>query len=262
VTAPTGEPRTLTLRRFLLAAAMCLVLGVLGGLAAAELKSESAAAERFIPPREPARDFRLRDQDGRWTTLADARGQVVVLTFLYSTCRDLCPAQAAAIVQAVGQVGKGVMVYGVSVDPVGDTPERVRAWLRSYGLYGGPVRFLIGTRGELAPVWAAYGIVPIGATELEAAAAAAASDRLRGDAEPPPYEPPQRPAPDAASEPYPDANDLSYRGRARHEAGLAFEHSAYVMLIDKHGEQRVGIPFEELEPDALAEDIRLLQREP
>jgi hypothetical protein len=39
------------------------------------------------------------------------------------------------------------------------------------------------------------------------------------------------------------------------------EHSAYVLLIDRHGEQRVGIPFEQLSPAALAREIRTLLAE-
>jgi protein SCO1 len=256
----TAEHRPSPTRRFLLATALAATIGGLGGLLAAELEPSHAAPVRFIPPREEARDFRLRDQDGKWATLADARGQVVILTFLYSTCRDLCPAQAAEIVQAVGQVGEGVMVYGVSVDPVGDTPERTRAWLEKYGLYGGPVRFLVGTRQELAPVWRAYGIVPLGATAEEAAAAAETADRWHEESAAP-YRHPDRTAPLAASDPYPEAGDLTYRGRARHVAGWDFEHSAYVMLIDKHGHQRVGLPFEQLDADELAKDVLLLQRE-
>jgi hypothetical protein len=34
------------------------------------------------------------------------------------------------------------------------------------------------------------------------------------------------------------------------------------MLIDKHGLQRVGLPFEQLDPDGLAEDLKTLLREP
>ena len=34
------------------------------------------------------------------------------------------------------------------------------------------------------------------------------------------------------------------------------------MLIDKHGRQRVGIPFEQLDLAGLAADIEALQREP
>jgi hypothetical protein len=65
----------------------------------------------------------------------------------------------------------------------------------------------------------------------------------------------------AAKDDYPDPNDLTFRGRARHVAGFDFEHSAYVMLIDREGEQRVGFPFEQLDPALLAQDIRLLRRD-
>jgi protein SCO1 len=259
-----------SVRRFLLALALCTVLGALGGLSMAELRSGPEARPRFLPPREPARDFRLTDEDGRRRSLSDARGKVVVLTFLYSTCRDLCPAQAAKIVQAVTQAGAGVVVYGVSVDPVGDTPERVREWLAVRGLEDAPVHFLIGSREQLAPVWAAYGIVPINASSTEAYAAAQATDEFRAkaaaeglDLASRPYERPQRPAPPPpALEANPDTHDMTYRGRTRHAAGVEYEHSAYVMLIDRRGEQRLGIPFERLDPDALAQDLRVLLDEP
>ena len=173
------------LRRLSLAALLCLILGGLGGLLAAMAVRPEPVRARFIPPREPARDFRLRDQDGRSITIAQARGKVIVLTFLYSSCRDLCPAQAADIIEAVGKLGPaaaGVLVYGVSVDPVGDTPVRARAFLKKYGVYGGPVHFLVGSRSALAPVWRAYGIVPINATPAEADAAAATYDRFQHSA--------------------------------------------------------------------------------
>jgi cytochrome oxidase Cu insertion factor (SCO1/SenC/PrrC family) len=255
------------LRRLALIALMCLILGGLGGLLAATVTRPAPVRASFVPPREPARDFRLRDQDGRWTTLAQARGKVVVLTFLYSTCHDLCPAQAGEIAGAVGKVGgTGVMVYGVSVDPVGDTPARARGFLKRHGLYGGPVKFLVGTRAQLRPVWHDYGIVPIGATPAEAEAAAEGTERYlvaHPHEKPRPYATPSpRPAPAAAEQGYPDTNDLRYRGHERHSAGPDFEHSAYVMLIDKHGEQRVGIPFEELDADSLARDLRILLAEP
>lgn len=265
----TADRPGLSLRRFLPALAMCLVLGALGGVLVAELQEGPQARPRFIPPREEARDFRLRDEDGKWRTLADARGDVVVLTFLYSGCWDLCPAQAADIVQAVGKVGEGVTVYGVSVDPVGDTPRRVRAWLGVRGLLEAPVHFLIGARRELAPVWTAYGIVPVNASPEEAAAAAVATDRIREQAAAEgvdlasrPYEHPERPPPAEARDPYPDSRRLEFRGRSRHAQGVLFEHSAYVMLIDKRGVQRLGIPFERLDPDTLAQDLQVLLDEP
>jgi hypothetical protein len=35
-----------------------------------------------------------------------------------------------------------------------------------------------------------------------------------------------------------------------------------VLLIDRRGEQRIGIPFESLDPQALARDVRSLLAEP
>jgi protein SCO1/2 len=258
------------IRRLALMALMCLVLGGIGGVFAATATRTEPAAARFIPPRVPAYDFSLTDQDGHRTSLADARGKVIALTFIYSSCRDLCPAEGSDIATAMQMVGgDGVVAYIVSVDPVGDTAERARAWIDRRGLTGS-AKYLIGKRDELRPVWTHYGIAPINATRNEALAAAAGADAFRAtnpqigkQKQPYYYEPPPQPTepPPGADDPFPDPSDLAYRGRARHIAGWDFEHSAYVMLIDKHGTQRLGIPFESLTPSSLADDMRTLLAE-
>jgi cytochrome oxidase Cu insertion factor (SCO1/SenC/PrrC family) len=172
--------------------------------------------------------------------------------------------------QAAQEVGDGVTVYAVSVDPVGDTPKRVDDWLETRGWEDGQMRYLTGTREELRPIWQAYGIVPVNASDREAYEAAEATDAFRAQAAAEgldlasrPYAHPERPAPPpAALEENPDTGDLTYRGRPRHAAGLDFEHSAYALLIDKRGVQRLGIPFERLDADALAQDLRVLRDEP
>jgi protein SCO1 len=279
--------------RFALIALTCLILGGLGGLFVALTTKPPAAPARFRPPSIAPPSFTLHDPDGRSVSPADARGDVLVMTFLYSTCRTLCPMQAQEIKNAVLKVGaKDVMVYGVSVDPVGDTPANARRFLQRAGLVGAPVKFLLGTRRQLEPVWRAYGIVPVNATPEEARAAAAAFDRQHGvgiDPEAAEYahcpggaagyaqheaasgeeeggqakeeegcEEDKPPA--AAEQPYPDTSDQRYRGRPRH-GSWDFEHTAYVLVIDKHGVQRVGFPFEQLTADRLADDIRILARE-
>jgi protein SCO1/2 len=255
-------------RRLVLMALMCLVLGGIGGVFAATATRTEPAAARFIPPREPAYDFSLTDQDGHRSSLADARGKVIALTFIYATCRDLCPAEGNDIASAMRIAGgDGVVAYIVSVDPVGDTPERARAWIERRQLTGS-AKYLIGTRDELRPVWVHYGIAPINATRGEAQAAAAQVDAFLAAnpqvvKQPFHYEAPPQPTepPPGADDAYPDPADLAYRGRARHIAGWDFEHSAYVMLIDKHGTQRLGIPFESLDPRSLARDMRVLLAE-
>ena len=53
-------------------------------------------------PAEINRDapsFRLTAQDGRRVALSDFRGNVVLLSFIYTTCIDLCPFVPASMGQ-------------------------------------------------------------------------------------------------------------------------------------------------------------------
>jgi protein SCO1/2 len=113
------------------------------------------------PPDARAVDFRLHDQDGRPATMRAYRGSTVVMTFLYSTCRDTCPLTAQQIRGALDQLGHDVPVLAISVDPRGDTPLHVKQFLVRQHLLG-RMRYLVGTRAQLAPVWRAYGIQPQG----------------------------------------------------------------------------------------------------
>ena len=160
-----------------------------------------AGAER---PDIPPQDFRLRDQDGKEVSLRAFRGRVVVLTFMYTTCRDTCPLTATQIRGALDDLQSPPPALAVSVDPVNDTPERARRFLFQRGLGHDRMRFLLGSRAQLAPIWKSYGVRP---------------------------------------------------------QGTAFDHSAYVLLIDRHGRQRIGFPVQQLTPEGLAHDVRRLQAE-
>lgn len=106
----------------------------------------------------PAPDFRLSDERGEPVSLAGLRGEVVVLTFLYTSCPDTCPLVATKLGQVHRQLGEQaseVAFLAVTVDPERDTPARARQFLEAHGLSGRLV-FLTGDRAALEPVWAAY----------------------------------------------------------------------------------------------------------
>lgn len=114
----------------------------------------------IAPPGIRPRDFTLPDENGNAVSLAKLRGQVVMVTFMYSTCQDTCPTTAQAIRLALNDVGddaKGLPVLAVSVDPAQDTELRTKRFLIKQSLYG-RMRFLRGTAAQLAPVWTAYGV--------------------------------------------------------------------------------------------------------
>ena len=152
-------------RLVLMAVAGVVLIGALVAVIAINPSTDDGRAEGFagaLRPEVPITDFRLDDQDGRAVALSQYRGSVVVLTFLYSTCEDTCPIIASQIRGALDNLGDTAPpVLAVSVDPGRDTPLRARKFVVRQHL-AGRMRFLLGPRARLEPVWKAYGIRPQG----------------------------------------------------------------------------------------------------
>ena len=104
--------------------------------------------------------FALKESLGHRVRLSQFRGKAVLLTFIYDHCPDVCPLIVANLHNALlklGQRASELQVVAVSVDPRGDTPATVNAFLTAHEM-AGRMEYLIGTFGELAPVWRAYGV--------------------------------------------------------------------------------------------------------
>ena len=112
-----------------------------------------------IPPGVRAPDFDLRDEQGDALRMRDLRGKPVVVTFLYSTCEDTCPATAQQIRGALDQLGHDVPAVAISVDPGNDTQQSARRFLAEQNVTG-RISFALGRRDQLAPLWDAYGTTP------------------------------------------------------------------------------------------------------
>ena len=71
----------------------------------------------MIAPGSPAPDFTLPDQDGRKVSLADFRGQTVVLVFYPSDFSPVCTDQLSIYQEVLPQLEEqGARLVGVSVD--------------------------------------------------------------------------------------------------------------------------------------------------
>lgn len=108
-----------------------------------------------------ARPLSLLDQNHRRVTLASLRGRVLLVTFMDSRCWRACPSPVIGREVAIAQWALGprspLTVIVVSVAPGLDTPASVRAFVGKVQL-SGPWHWLLGTRAQLAPVWARWGI--------------------------------------------------------------------------------------------------------
>jgi protein SCO1 len=121
-------------------------------------------AGAVMPEGVRAPDFELRNQDGDRITMRELRGQPVIVTFLYTTCEDSCPAQAQTVRGALDELGEDVPAIAVAVDPPRDTPERARAFLAEQRALG-RIDFVLGDRDELRPLWKGFYVRPQSVTE-------------------------------------------------------------------------------------------------
>jgi protein SCO1 len=86
-----------------------------------------------------APDFALRDAVGKPVRLADLRGKVVVLHFIYAGCPDVCPLHADRIAEIQSIVNQTPMkeqlqFVTITTDPRNDTPDVLRAYGERHGL--------------------------------------------------------------------------------------------------------------------------------
>ncbi len=209
----------------------------------------------------PAPSFELQNQLGETVSISDFRGKVVLLTFLYTNCPDVCPAntsQLKGVQQLLGDGMDGEVAFvAVSVDPERDGSESAQSFIEKWQL-DSSWDFLVGSRERLSPIWESYfvgtginlrdaggnvHVHPDGSVHIhDGAALAGGVDGLRqGILE-------ANGANGSASEPIDTSNP---------ENRYLVIHSAPVFLIDREGRLRV-VHTQPLEPEAIAQDIKLL----
>jgi protein SCO1/2 len=137
-----------------------------------ELDVSKAKVQLRQPPRrlevgEAVPDFAMIDQDGQASKLSDMRGQVIVLTFIYTRCPlpDFCPlmdrkfSDLAQHISAFPNRAKHIRLISLSFDPEHDTPEVLRKHAQIRGAVPPLWSYRVATHEELAKIAAPLGLL-------------------------------------------------------------------------------------------------------
>jgi protein SCO1 len=155
------SPRILLSLLVLVLLAGVLAVLAIGGNGPAKAHAEGLDAVGVLKPARLAPPLALHNYLGQPVNIDDYRGKAVLVTFLYTNCPDICPLITSDLRVALNLMGpktaKKVQIIAVSVDPRGDTPKAVAAFLARHGMTG-RMQYLIGSAKELAPVWRAWGV--------------------------------------------------------------------------------------------------------
>jgi protein SCO1 len=96
----------------------------------------------------------LHDQHGKPVRFYDdlVKGKTVVINLMYTGCGETCPANTAELAKIndlLGQrMGRDIFMVSLSIDPVADTPARLKQYWESFGAKPGWL-FLTGKPGEI-----------------------------------------------------------------------------------------------------------------
>ena len=86
-------------------------------------------------------------QDGKKLRFYDdlLKGKIVVISFIYTSCQDICPiatARLAQVEEKLGErMGRDIFFISMTVDPERDTPERLNEYAKAFGT--GPGWFFV-----------------------------------------------------------------------------------------------------------------------
>jgi protein SCO1 len=79
--------------------------------------------------------FHLRGHDGRLRAAADFSGKVVILSFGFTRCPEICPTTLANLARAMDALGAdrgAVQVLMITIDPERDRPEVLRRYVTAF----------------------------------------------------------------------------------------------------------------------------------
>jgi cytochrome oxidase Cu insertion factor (SCO1/SenC/PrrC family) len=117
------------------------------------------AAPTFTSLKIP--NTRILDQDGKQLNFYNdlIKGKTVAINFIFTTCTTVCPPLTATfrkVQQIAAERGLDVRLVSVSVDPVVDTPERLKAFAEKFKVDQGWT-FVTGDKGEIDTLLQALG---------------------------------------------------------------------------------------------------------
>jgi protein SCO1 len=142
------------------------LLGTLASLLVAlPASAEDMLPREPLPQIAPAPEFALTSQDGGEVKLADLRGKVVAVTFIFTRCTDTCPVLTPMMSFVQDRLGSDfgakIAFVSITVDPERDTPEVLKEYGEAFGANFAGWFFLTGSPSAIADVTRRYGVFAV-----------------------------------------------------------------------------------------------------
>ena len=166
-----GGVQKLALAAVVATSVLVIIVGAVWGVRFFAISHNQTAAQSsnasdyalggFPLPGELAPDFTLTDQFDHPVTLSSLRGREVVLAFIDSECKTLCPLTSTIMYTAKAELPtsatKQVLLIAVNANPNATSIASVQAWSINHGMLH-QWEFLTGTTQQLQSVYSSFKI--------------------------------------------------------------------------------------------------------
>ena len=208
---------------------LCLILPGCTGPLEEELDIFYGQDLPLDDPEYDLEDFSLMNFDGNMTNLSDFEGQVLIVSFVYSRCPDVCPIVSANLRWVAEQLpndyGTNFSIIAITVDPWWDTSSVLADYAMRQAI---DWPHLTGDVETMQPIWESFHVGL--QTYLNTS---------------------------ATEENSTEENQTS----GRHHPDYLVDHSTATIIIDKNHQQRVRWNDMDWEPTLFIEDLQFLMDE-
>jgi protein SCO1 len=145
-------------------AALALAVAILATLMVSGPREapHGVSEEQPLPKIAPAPEFALTSQDGQRIALADLRGKVVAVTFIFTFCSATCPVltpMMSLVQERLGpDFGTNVAFVSITIDPDRDTSEVLKLYAQMHGADVPGWSFLTGKASVIQDLTRRYGV--------------------------------------------------------------------------------------------------------
>ena len=208
---------------------LCLILPGCTGPLEEELDIFYGQDLPLDDPEYDLEDFSLMNFDGNMTNLSDFEGQVLIVSFVYSRCPDVCPIVSANLRWVAEQLpddyGTNFSIIAITVDPWWDTSGVLAEYAMRQAI---DWPHLTGDVETMQPIWESFHV------GLQTYLNTSATDENTTE---------------------------ENQTTGRHHPDYLVDHSTATIIIDKNHQQRVRWNDMDWEPTLFIEDLQFLMDE-
>jgi protein SCO1 len=121
------------MQRILMAAAAAVAIAIVAiSLPRSGETNSRPWSENYVP------NLLVQTQDGKTVRFYDdlIKGKIVIISFIYTSCQDICPLTTARLAQVEDKLGdaagRDIFLISLSVDPEHDTPARLKEFSEAF----------------------------------------------------------------------------------------------------------------------------------